>query len=68
MTDILLKDIDPALIARLQTVAAANGWQSDESLRNVLEGITLADVGAGALRPDLAQLLDAPDAWKRRIP
>lgn len=37
MTDILLRDIDPALIARLQNVAAANGWQSDESLRNVLE-------------------------------
>jgi len=37
MTDILLRDIDPALIARLQNVAAANGWQSEESLRNVLE-------------------------------
>jgi Rrf2 family protein len=36
------------------------------SLRNVLENISLADVAAGSLRPDLAQLLDAPDAWKRR--
>jgi len=37
MTDIVLRDLDPALIARLHQVAAANGWQSDESLRNVLE-------------------------------
>ena len=37
MTDILLRDIDPALIERLQRVAAANGWQTDESLRTVLE-------------------------------
>ena len=47
MTDILLKDIDPALIARLQTVAAANGWQSDESLRNVLEhGVQALELAA----------------------
>jgi Rrf2 family protein len=38
------------------------------SLRHVLENITLADVAAGALRPDLAELLQSPDAWKRRIP
>lgn len=37
MTDILLRDIDPALIERLNRVAAANGWPSDESLRNVFE-------------------------------
>lgn len=47
MTDILLKDIDPALMARLQTVAAANGWQSDESLRNVLEhGVQALELAA----------------------
>ena len=37
MTDILLRDIEPALIERLNRVAAANGWHSDESLRNVFE-------------------------------
>lgn len=37
MTDILLRDIDPALIERLNRVSAANGWQSDESLRQVFE-------------------------------
>jgi hypothetical protein len=37
MTDILLRDIDPALIERMNRVAAAHGWQSDESLRNVFE-------------------------------
>jgi hypothetical protein len=37
MTDIMLRDIDPALIERLNRVAAGNGWQPDESLRKVLE-------------------------------
>ncbi|GAA5002973.1 hypothetical protein FNZ56_08505 [Pseudoluteimonas lycopersici] len=37
MTDILLRDIDPALIERLNRVAAANGWKPDESLHSVLE-------------------------------
>ena len=37
MTDILLRDIDPALIERLNRVSAANGWQSDQSLRQVFE-------------------------------
>ena len=37
MTDILLRDIDPALIERLNRVAAANGWQADQSLHAVLE-------------------------------
>jgi hypothetical protein len=37
MTDILLRDIDPALIERLNRVSAAHGWQSDEALHNVLE-------------------------------
>ena len=37
MTDIMLRDIDPALFERLNRVSAANGWQSDESLRQVFE-------------------------------
>ena len=37
MADILLRDIDPALIERLNRVAAANGWKPDESLHTVLE-------------------------------
>ena len=37
MTDIVLKDLDPALIERLDRVSAANGWQQEESLRNVFE-------------------------------
>lgn len=36
MTDIMLRDPDPALIERLNRVAAANGWREDESLRHVL--------------------------------
>jgi hypothetical protein len=47
MTDILLRDIDPVLIERLNRVAAANGWQSDESLRNVLEhGVQTLELAA----------------------
>jgi Rrf2 family protein len=36
------------------------------SLRQVLERITLADVAAGHLPPDLSRLLAAPGAWERR--
>jgi len=47
MTDILLRDIDPALIERLNRVAAAHGWQSDESMRNVLEhGVQMLELAA----------------------
>lgn len=37
MTDILLRDIDPALLERLNRVAAANEWPPDHSLHHVLE-------------------------------
>ncbi len=33
------------------------------SLRNVLEHVTLADVAAGNLPPDVRALADDPDAW-----
>jgi Rrf2 family protein len=33
------------------------------SLRNVLEHVTLADVAAGRLPPDVQALADDPDAW-----
>ena len=36
------------------------------SLRQVLERITLADVAAGTLPPELSRLLAAPGAWERR--
>jgi Rrf2 family protein len=36
------------------------------ALRLVLESVTLADVLAGDLPPQVAELLDAPDAWERR--
>jgi hypothetical protein len=50
MTDILLRDIDPALIERLNRVAAANGWQPDQSLHAVLEHGLHALVLAATLR------------------
>ena len=36
------------------------------SLRIVLEGVTLADLAAGKLPPEVAALADAPDAWVKR--
>ena len=36
------------------------------SLRIVLEGVTLADLAAGKLPPQVTALADAPDAWVKR--
>jgi Rrf2 family protein len=36
------------------------------SLRIVLEGVTLADLAAGKLPPEVVALADAPDAWVKR--
>ena len=36
------------------------------SLRIVLEGVTLADLAAGKLPPEVTALADAPDAWIKR--
>ena len=36
------------------------------SLRFVLEGVTLADLAAGTLPPEVTALADAPDAWVKR--
>jgi Rrf2 family protein len=36
------------------------------ALRLVLESVTLSDVLTGDLPPQVAELLDAPDAWERR--
>ena len=36
------------------------------SLRIVLEGVTLADLAAGKLPPEVTALADAPDAWVKR--
>jgi Rrf2 family protein len=36
------------------------------ALRSVLERVTIADIAAGSLPDDVARMLDAPDAGKRR--
>jgi Rrf2 family protein len=36
------------------------------NLRAVLEGVSLADLAAGELPPDIAALADDPEAWLRR--
>ena len=36
------------------------------NLRAVLEHVTLADLVAGKLDPDVDRLADTPDAWERR--
>ena len=37
MTDIVLKDIDPALRARIEQVAQAHGWSLPDALQRLLE-------------------------------
>lgn len=37
MTDIVLKDIDPALRARIEQVAQAHGWGLPDALQKLLE-------------------------------
>lgn len=37
MTDIVLKDIDPALRARIEQVAQAHGWTLPDALQKLLE-------------------------------
>lgn len=37
MTDIVLKDIDPALRARIEQVAQAHGWSLPDALQKLLE-------------------------------
>jgi len=36
------------------------------ALRSVLDAVTIADLAAGTLPPEVAALLDAPDAWSAR--
>lgn len=37
MTDIVLKDIDPALRARIEQVAQVHGWSLPEALQKLLD-------------------------------
>ena len=36
------------------------------ALRRVLDNVTLADVAAGTFPPDIAALMEDPDAWQPR--
>lgn len=51
MTDLLLRDIDPVLAARIRRVAETNGWAMHETILHLIERGLFASEG-GALRFD----------------
>ena len=51
MTDLVLRDIDPRLAARIRKVAEANGWAVHDTLLHLIERGLYASEG-GALRFD----------------
>jgi len=70
MTDIVLRDIDPALKGRIERVARVRGWDVPGALARLLE-IGLESVEA-ALAPDLdgreADVLGGAIAAMERMP
>lgn len=51
MTDLVLRDIDPALAERIRKVAQTNGWNVHETILHLIERGLYASEG-GALRFD----------------
>lgn len=51
MTDLVLRDIDPNMAARIRKVAEANGWTVHETIMHLIERGLYASEG-GALRFD----------------
>ena len=51
MTDLVLRDIDPIMAARIRKVADANGWTMHETIFHLIERGLYASEG-GALRFD----------------
>jgi hypothetical protein len=51
MTDLVLRDIDPIMAARIRKVAEANGWTVHETILHLIERGLYASEG-GALRFD----------------
>lgn len=51
MTDLVLRDIDPTMAARIRKVAEANGWTVHETIFHLIERGLYASEG-GALRFD----------------
>lgn len=70
MTDIVLRDIDPALKARIERVARVRGWDVPEALARLLE--TGLESVEAALAPDLdgreADVLVGAIAAMERMP
>ena len=70
MTDIVLRDIDPALQARIERVARARGWDVPGALARLLE--TGLESVEAALAPDLdgreADVLVGAIAAMERMP
>ena len=54
MTDLVLRDIEPQLAARIRKVAETNGWTLHETILHLIERGLFASEG-GALRFDSAE-------------
>lgn len=54
MTDLVLRDIDPQLAARIRKVAETNGWTIHQTILHLIERGLFASEG-GALRFDSAE-------------
>lgn len=54
MTDLVLRDIDPHLAARIRRVAETNGWTIHDTILHLIERGLFASEG-GALRFDSAE-------------
>ena len=69
MTDLVLRDIEPRLAARIRRVAEANGWTMHDTILHLLERGLYASEG-GALRFDSREsdVLQSAVAALERVP
>ena len=61
-----VRDETARLVNALRSNPKARGRWGEQSLRNVLEQVTLADVVAGKIPRKVLKLTENPDAWKPR--
>lgn len=69
MTDLILRDIDPRLAARIRRVAEANGWGLHDAILHLLErGLYASDGGALRFDSRESDVLQSAVAALERVP
>lgn len=69
MTDLILRDIDPRLAARIRRVAEANGWEVHDAILHLLErGLYASDGGALRFDSRESDVLQSAVAALERVP